>query len=395
MITVNGLQVIHATIYVPQRGVWFADLDVNADAPLSGSAVISIGESGEFVARGTVSPEESGSFGLRQRVRVLAGAGGWAHNIGPHDYQSDSGVDARTVAQDAATDCGETLADFSPSAARLEGHFVRQAGPASGAIEITAGDSAWWVGFDGKTRVGSRPAVSAPADSYQVLDYNPRTHQVTLACAPADLNTIGIGSQLSVALDTPIVIGSYRIEISPELMRVYAWCPDPAVRDRLLDNIAALVDAVQRVGIFGSWRYRVIAMGGDRVSCQRIQRRANDPSELPDTVNVSMTPGVAGAHAELTNGAEVTIEFLEGDPTLPRITGFAGKDQPGHVPQVLHLSGGTRPAAAAGDVVNVFFPPSAPIAGTITGVGFFSGLITLTSPGIGTIQPGQAKVQIP
>src|SRR5262245_42653421 len=114
MITVNGIRATAATIYVPQRGVWFADLDMGDDTALSGAVTISLGESGEFTMHGTVSDPESGSFGLQRRVRVLAGGGGWARPIAPRDYVNDAGVDAKTVAQDAATAAGEVLGAFAP-----------------------------------------------------------------------------------------------------------------------------------------------------------------------------------------------------------------------------------------------------------------------------------------
>ena len=389
MILVAGLRGITASLHVPRMGAWFIDVDMADETAISGRVTIKIGGTPgeEFTLVGTIQPDESGSFGLRRRLRIIGGAGGWQQSVPRKDYANDAGVSVATIVADLARETGETLAAVAPAVARLESHYARQAGAASTALEDAIGADAWWIDFDGKTHVGSRPAATATSSAYQVLDADLRNRTVTLACD--DLRQIGIGSIISTGLDEPLTIGSYSVEISESAVRLMAWCGD-SVRSRLVDNLLAIIDAAGRGKLWGTWRYRVIGMNGDRVSCQRLSGH----KDLPDLISISMVPGVAGAHAELPGDAEVYVEFLEGDRDLPRIVGFAGKDGIGHVPDVLHLCGGDRPVAHTGDTVNFFFPAVVPVAGTISGSPF-TGTITITTPGVGVIRGGQTKLRGP
>jgi len=85
------------------------------------------------------------------------------------------------------------------------------------------------------------------------------------------------------------------------------------------------------------------------VKLQAINRSAG----LPDILPASMFPGVAGVHAALTPGATVAVEFLDGDPARPVVTGFVGKDGTGFVPVSLTLDASSeiKLGASASDFV--------------------------------------------
>ena len=74
-------------------------------------------------------------------------------------------------------------------------------------------------------------------------------------------------------------------------------------------------------------------MSGDRVELQAMRRGG----DLPDVLPVSMVPGLAGAHAELAPGAEVLVQFIDGDRRYPIVTHFAGKDGNGWAPANLTI----------------------------------------------------------
>ena len=92
---------------------------------------------------------------------------------------------------------------------------------------------------------------------------------------------------------------------------------------RFLDALRAIVrETFPRLDFFGLYRYRVIAMNGNRVDLQ-VVKKANG---LPDLQAVTMPPGVAGAWSELDVGQVVLVTFAEGDPSLPVLVGFAPRD---------------------------------------------------------------------
>ncbi len=326
--SVAGQPVTELRIHVPGQGPWFADADFVDEPDVSGLVAIAVGELGLM---GTVVERFAGTHGLQRRVRIVAGAGGWSSLLSSKGYHNDAGIRARTVADDAAREAGETIGTFEPGAERIGVDYVRQAGPASRVLEDVISGAPWWVAFDGVTHVGAR-ATSTPRDgSYEVLEHDPRSRLVVLAVD--DPRDIAIGSVLSARLDEPQTVRELEIVVG-ENVRMTAWCGGAAgSRGRLIDQFRSLVERATDAPLYGLWRYRVVAMSVDRVQLQAVRRDAG----LPDILPASMWPGVAGAHAQLTPGAEVLVEFVEGDRTMPVITQFAGRAGPGFEPVRLNL----------------------------------------------------------
>jgi hypothetical protein len=347
--SIDGHTAIAARVRVPSRGPWFADVDLDTDPDLEARVTLAIGE---LELEGTVRTRSSGIFGLQSRVRLVAGGDGWGTLLGAKAYHNDSRIRARTVAEDAAREAGEEFGDFAPALERVGIDYVRQAGPASRVLEDVIGAVTWWVGYDGRTNVGSRSSSPAPAGSYEVLEHDPRARMLTLAVD--DLSAIGIGSVLSERLDEAQTVREIELVVDADRVRLYAWCGEDSGYGQLYGLFRGLARRATDERLFGLWRYRVVQMSGDRVELQSVSRE----SGLPDILPISMWPGVAGAHAELAGGAEVLVQFVEGDRTLPVITGFAGKAGPGFVPTLLTLaSTGSPPKAAReGDSVRVTIP---------------------------------------
>ncbi len=406
-VTVNGQRASTVRLRVGAGGPWHAELDFEQAPELAGAVTLKIGT---LELKGTLAPDFDGTFGLQRRARIVAGGGGWGKEVSAKNYHNDAGVKALAVATDAAREVGETLGDFLPAAERVGVDYVRQVGAASRALQDACGRGVlWWVGFDGVTRAGPRSAKAADKSAYEVLAYDPMQRLVTLAVD--DPASIGIGSVISERLDEPQTVREYEVAIEKGgPLRILAWTGgDGTQTGRLSSLLSAIAQRATDGKLVGTYRYRVVRMASDgRVELQAVRRGAG----LPDVLPVSMWPGVAGAHAELAPGAEVLVEFIEGDHTQPIITHFAGKGGAGFVPVSLALCGGTQAVARQGDLVqsgglgtmvvfsdNPATPPLTPLpmlTGTPYAVSFSmlpADFGPLTKPLNGVVSTGSRKVR--
>src|SRR5262249_36205020 len=97
---------------------------------------------------------------------------------------------------------------------------------------------------------------------------------------------------------------------------------------RLLRRLKALVRAAfPTYDYLPPRRYRVERMVGDRAELRIVKKASGFPNILP--VSLSAAPGLA---AELAPGAVVAVQFLEGDPSLPLVTLYPPKGDPGWLP---------------------------------------------------------------
>lgn len=373
-----------AELHVPASGVWFADCTlVNAEAP-TGRQTLVIGDQ-SFV--GTVDDSHSGEFGAKTVVRLIGGANGWSQVLPGRDYPNDAGVKAKLVAADAARECGERLGDFAPAQERLGVHYVREEGPASRTIEDAARGAAWWVGFDGITRVGTR--ATSKAGKHTLLSWNPKTLFAELVCDSLSALPIGATIPASEVLPEPVTIQSLEIRVTAESVRVHAWCGEQPGTS-LIETLKALIARVLDRKLLGTYHYRVIRMSGDRCDLQPVKAS----SGMPKLVTVSMWPGVSGIHCRLTRGTEVAVQFLDGDRTRPIVNAFVGRGGPGDVPEGIEIGGPNGALAARqGDVCEVLLPPCV-LVGTIgPGAGTpFTAVATFPlAKTLGTITGGSAK----
>lgn len=326
---VDEHQLVSARITVPSVGPWWAEV-VFAEAPdVSGRVSIWIGA---LALVGTIDASHDGVYGLQRRSRIVAGAGAWGTLLAPKHYHNDARIRARTLVEDAAREIGESLGDFAPSAEWIGIDYVRQGGPASRVLEEAIGEARWWVGYDGRTYVGTRD--DGEATGYEVLDVDAAHRLVTLSAD--EIDGIVVGQTIDAPqLEQPLTIRELEIEVVEEGLRVRAWCGgDVSSQSRLVDSLRALVMRLLDAKQYGVRKYRVVRMSADRVELQAVERSGGHPDVLP----ISMWPGVAGAHAALQPGAEVLVEFIDGDRTQPIVRSFAGKDGVGHAPLTSVLS---------------------------------------------------------
>lgn len=380
---IEDLPILRATLCVPYVGPWFLDAAIEGEKALPERVTCTIGD---LELSGTVDSKHDGTHGGRRVCRVVAGAGAWGRLLARKPYHNDAGVQALTVARDAAREVGEQLGTFEPARPRLGADFARDTCAASRVLEHVAGGVPWWVDFAGVSHVAARETAEADPQTYDVRDFEPLTRKLSLSVD--DLSTLVIGTVYSKNLDAPQTAYEYRIEVTPEGLDVFAFCDEPDAHGRgLASTLVRLVRHVMSEKLFGTYRYRVLSMAGDgRVNLQAVRKVDGVPDLLP--VESWMTGGV---HVKFKRGAEVHVQFEGGDRRYPFLSGGAPRRGVGHVPEAIELAGGERDIACAGDTVTVVFPAIVPFTGTVGGAPATGTLNMAATRAVGSINPGKNR----
>jgi hypothetical protein len=382
----DGKRLARVRVTFDSFGPWSADCDLLDDAEVgSGQVTLAIGD---FELRGTVVEAQNGTYALQRRCRVVAGAGGWGTVVDPRHYHNDGGVQARTVAEDAARAAGETLGNFVPAQERVGVDYVRSAGPASRVVEDVVGAGvSWWVDADGVTHAGTRAQTTLDPDAYEVLAFDPRDLVATLSVD--DPSAVTVGSVIEKRLDVARVVRSLEIVVDDDLRVIVSFEGADGARGKLASLLQSIVRRSSDAGLHGVFRYRVVRQSGDRLELQAVRSSAG----LPDILPVSMWPGIAGAYCEPTPGSEVLVQFVEGDRTMPVVTGFVGPDGQSFDPVQVVLGGSEgSPVARLGDNVEVLLPPLI-FSGTVGGVPATGVLTAPQVKTLGTITAGSSKIK--
>lgn len=216
-ITLNGERCKTLRIMVPKTGPWLANVELDGAPEVPSGAVELVAGTSTLV--GTVAPEASSRYLTRVKVRVIGGAAGWRKILPARAYHNDvaTGVSAKSVLDSTAAACGETLTGDYPTE-RLAADYVRASGPGSRALGRIA--PAWWVGYDGLTRMLARDA-SAPTAAIELKDFDPHSRVADLEIA--ELEDIAIGMVISDSrLAAPATIEAYEA-VWNGTFRVAAW----------------------------------------------------------------------------------------------------------------------------------------------------------------------------
>jgi hypothetical protein len=170
---------------------------------------------------------------------------------------------------------------------------------------------------------------------------------------------------------------------------------------RFIRSIQAIVkETFPNYEFLAKYRYRVVKMAGDRVDLQAVSKDLG----LPDMLPVQIWPGLAGASANLTPGAIVLVEFIEGNPTMPIVSHFEPEGGGGFRPVHSFVDAservfigtsdpndsGARPIARVGDMIECVLPPAIPVSGTLSGAPF-AGVLTPVDAIVGMIVSGAEK----
>lgn len=302
------VQVLSVRLLIPWTGAWVADCELDPAATLpTGKQLLTIG-SATLVC--TVETHATGIFGDTKRVRVVAGAGAWGTILQRTHLHNDGGAGVTsTIALGViAPQIGETVIDPTPVVYGPDWEFLT--GPAAAAFE----GRQWYVDGNGITQISDWPPL--PLDtSATVLMYNPETRRAELAgdeiVWPGTTFTDSrFGTLIAREIDQRFTVDGSKITL---------WHNDVAQGrfNPLLDAIA------RRAGPqwLKVYRYRIGLQGGDG----RLQLQAVDPTQgQPDTLPISVWPGMSGLSAKYTLGSLCGVIFLEGNKTLPRVVHFDG-----------------------------------------------------------------------
>lgn len=388
-IAVDGHRLRSLRLQVSAIGPWVADVDLTEPATLTGKVTLTVADT---VLVGTVVEQQAGTFALQTAARIVGGGGGWGKLLSAKGYHNDAGIKARLIAEDAAREAGETLQSFAPTLERVGSDYARANEAASTILEYAAGGAAWWVDFNGLTYVGARSSPELPSSSYVLQSYDARERVAQLAID--DLASLQIGAVVvDERLDGRQTVHDFEVTtVDNSPLRASVWFGGlPNEAGRLAGLLRSIIRHAVAGELLGTYRYRVVTMNGDnRVDLQATRKQ----SGLPDLRSVAQWPGAPGLVPTLALGAEVLVQFIDGDPAQPTITAYSGLGGAGFTPQGLVIGGTTgAPAARQGDSVEVLLPP-AQFAGTINGLPATGIVSWLVPKADGTITAGSGKVRI-
>ena len=309
--TLGGNVVTDARLTIPAWGLSWHDVSIDGEVTLSGRVTLVVAD---LTIQGTV--QSGGPAAGRSFYRVVAGAGGWGKTLPAKSYVNDAGVKLSTVLGDAAAASGETLdlTSFDTST-RLGPAFVRPAGPACRVLELVA-PSAWYVGEDGLTRLGARPASTLTSTAA-------RTSQLDLARGTLELASETIAGILPGLVVDGLTVLDVEHAVSKDGLRSKVWGKQGGAASRRLSAMRKIVDQMDPDRKFrGVSEYRVINQTGERLNLQAVRASTG----MPDLGLVFVRPGVPGAKASHTLGAKVLVGFVDADETRPVVLGFVDAD---------------------------------------------------------------------
>lgn len=327
--TLNTLRVLRGSLTLPRVGRWHADLVVDSPVPLAGPVALAFGD-GALLFRGAI--HRGDVFQDTFHCRIVGGANALAHEIPAKYYR---GVPLRLPLADLLREVGETLAATSDEAvlSRLLVKWTRRAGPAAHALAelVDVGEAAWRVLPNGSVWVGREtwPTLETP---HQLLKDDRADGRIEIA---SDLPLLRPG----------VVFGQRHIAavvhtFGPDKVRSEAWVSREPSIDRFKSSFTSLVRATMReVDHHKPYAARVVLQDADGT----LQLRPDD-ERLPGLTGVPIRYGVPGVTAKVPPGARCVVEFEQGDPRTPIVTGF----EPGAILE-LSFDGGSQSVARVGD----------------------------------------------
>jgi hypothetical protein len=381
--TANGLPVIGGSLLIPLVGAWTADLVLAGQDPLPvGPATVVIGN---LTLQGTVY--RSAVYGGQVKARLVAGAGGWRNPVPPQGYGNPGGIQLSTVLGDVAVATGESIivaADVNIGTA-----YARVAFPSSVASDVLWQMVAqgfipsWRVDVDGITRTDAWPAtvIGTP---FTVTDQRPEEGLVEVATedyASWLPGCVFSAPQLDTSYTSAGVL--YRWG-SDGAMRFDVLTAAPGTGDRVLGPVQQLVDSrVAPLRFFGRYAYTISNAKATTIDGAPVDTTLG----LPDLCGVPIRGSSLASYVP-PNGGQADIQFLDGQPTKPVCVWTQADASAGPTEIVVGPQGtGANGIARVSDTVTVLFPPIMQIAGIVSGAPFI-GVLTITTPGIGTIATG-------
>mgnify|MGYP000031043759 FL=1 len=180
-LALSGLPVLSGALFVPERGVWVADLVVDTETPPTERVQLTAGDDRWHgaVLRGGVSEG-------RWMGRVVGGRGRLSRVVPPRLYQR---LQARPIVEAIMREAGEELAADAPGLTGYLQSWTRARGTAAALLSLVLGHLglAWRALPDGTLTTAPWPTAAVDA-SAQELDTDPSTN--TTAFAPEGLDLL-------------------------------------------------------------------------------------------------------------------------------------------------------------------------------------------------------------
>jgi hypothetical protein len=385
----EGRPVVGLSMLLPWRGVGSATAKLAGVVALEGPVTLRVGDV-EFAC----TVVDCRSYALATTVELVLGGAGWRKLVAPRAHHNDATVLASTVATLLAAELGETIAvDAAVDAPIGAVDFVREAAEGARVLDQLFGGR-WWVEADGTTRAGLRPSYAAT--SLLVLDVDARLQWADVSSSVVADCLPGVTFE-DTRFSEPFTAHTSEIWIEGGALKARLWGGAREQND-LGELFAGLVRQALPAQRFtsGPYRYRVVERTGDRYALQPV----NPSLGLPSLPLVGVSPGVAGASAELALSSVVYLDFVEGDPGLPLVRSLARRDEPGHVPGAVTIDAdsillGTSSTASyalrTGDLVQISGAVVAGVSGSVQGTITLNPAVML-APGVpGT---GRSKVEL-
>jgi hypothetical protein len=302
--TLNGKDLLSATITEPRTGVWTAVVDVDADEAITGTVTIVIDTVTWIgtVAKGSLN---AGRF----HAQVVGGAGKLA-TVLPAKYYL--GAPISVVLQDLMLGTGETLSDVVDDIVRTYtvARWARPLGKASAAIKQCAEEMGlvWRVQREGQIWLGAEKWIDTKPE-YDEIDRSPGRDSMLIAPTAPTLQpgVRFLGRNVSRVTTMTKGGGGLRQEVLFEVA---------AGGGRVAEDIGAIIGHHTENKFDYSRMYpaKVLKQAGDGTlellpDAERI--RGNGLTRVP------IRHGIPGVTVKVPAGGKVLLFFESGDPKLP------------------------------------------------------------------------------
>jgi hypothetical protein len=338
-VNLSGSKVLEARLTIPAWGASYHDVTLDREVSLTGAQTLNVADLS--VACTVLSG--GASFG-RSHYRLVAGAGGWGKGLPSKSYANDLGVKLLQVLTDAASAVGETLDPTTINATQTIGpQFTRPAQIAGRLLEQYA-PNAWYIGEDGKTRLGARASSALNSKAtVESLDIARGTAVISSDSIAGILPGVVV-SGTSTTGPWSLTAADVEITVSDGAVRAKVWGQQGAGASRMLAAFRAIVDQLDPNRLFrGVYEYRVVTQTANRLNLQPVQVSTG----MPVLQIVPMRPGVPGSNMKPALGSRVLVGFVNADPGRPYVHSFEDPDGGGFTPLSISLAASTQITANA------------------------------------------------
>jgi hypothetical protein len=313
LVKANGVNVLGGSIIMPLRGVWSADLIIDAPdgSGFEADTAVSVLAEDGIVLHGTVVPDRTGSFLEAVHVRLLGGAGGMGEMVTPKGF-AQPGAYVRDVLSNINDASGEEL-DTTVATSFLNSNLTAWntvAVPAADALnallDIVAPTYNWRVLDNGKLWIGEETWPDE-TDAFEVLSHNPTDNTYDLGVSSPSI-TVGC------TLDGIGKVSRVEHTIEPDRVRSRVWVHVEGEERGWRAAVAKIVrQETAGIDYFTLYDAKIVAQSADG---KTVDVQPGD-ARLPGLCKVPLRNGVAATVCKVATGTFVRLGWDRGNPSLP------------------------------------------------------------------------------